>query len=79
MLSDKIYQYLRESRLFLGVSDDMLQKLDESLFEIKTYEKDDLIIEQNAEPDGIYLIVKGSLVIKKITTKATRNKKDYKH
>ncbi|MCK4979701.1 MAG: cyclic nucleotide-binding domain-containing protein, partial [Candidatus Delongbacteria bacterium] len=69
MLSEKIYTYLRDSRLFQGVSDDMLQELDESFFEIKKYQKDDLIIEQNAEPDGIYLIVSGSLVIKKITIK----------
>ena len=74
MLSDKTYQYLRGSRLFVGVSDDMLYELDESLFEIKTYDKDDLIIEQNAEPDGIYLIAKGSLVIKKITTKESAGK-----
>ena len=74
MLSEKTYQYLRDSRLFQGVSDDMLQELDESLFEIKKYEKEDLIIEQNAEPDGIYLIVKGSLVIKKFTTKETIGK-----
>lgn len=74
MLLEKTYQYLRDSKLFAGVSDDMLQELDDSLFEIKRYEKDDLIIEQNAEPDGIYLIAKGSLVIKKITTKETAGK-----
>ncbi|MBN2790246.1 MAG: cyclic nucleotide-binding domain-containing protein [Candidatus Delongbacteria bacterium] len=74
MLSEKTFQYLRESRLFQGVSDDMLSELDESLFEIKKYVKDELIIEQNAEPDGIYLIAKGSLVIKKITTKETAGK-----
>ncbi|MCK5760312.1 MAG: cyclic nucleotide-binding domain-containing protein [Candidatus Delongbacteria bacterium] len=74
MLSEKTYQYLRDSKLFAGVSNEMLEELDESLFEIKRYEKDDLIIEQNAEPDGGYLIVKGSLVIKKITTKETAGK-----
>jgi CRP-like cAMP-binding protein len=74
MLTDKTYKYLRENRLFTGVDDDMLRELDESLFEIKTYEKDDLMIEQNAEPDGIYLIAKGSLVIKKFTIKDTARK-----
>ena len=74
MLSDKTFTYLRDSKLFQGVDDDMLRELDESLFEIKKYSKEDMIIEQNAEPDGIYLIVKGSLVIKKITTKESAGK-----
>ena len=74
MISEKIYTYLRDSKLFQGVSDDMLRELNESFFEIKKYQKDDLIIEQNAEPDGIYLIVSGSLVIKKITIKESVGK-----
>ena len=69
MLSEKIVKYLEKNLLFEGIGPDYLQKLDDSLFEIREYNKDDLIIEQNAEPDGIYLILKGSVVIKKTTMK----------
>ena len=69
MLSEKILEYLSRNLLFEGISADELQKLDTSFFELREYQKDDLIIEQNADPDGIYLILKGSVVIKKTTMK----------
>ncbi len=69
MLSEKILEYLGRNLLFEKIGTDELQKLDDSLFELREYNKDDLIIEQNADPDGIYLILKGSVVIKKTTMK----------
>jgi|GEM_PF-1134595 len=71
MLSDKILEYLSKNLLFEGIPVEELQKLDDSFFQIREYNKDDLIIEQNADPDGIYLILKGSVVIKKSTMKDT--------
>ncbi|MBN2857982.1 MAG: cyclic nucleotide-binding domain-containing protein [Candidatus Delongbacteria bacterium] len=78
MLSEKILEYLSRSLLFEGISSDELQKLDPSFFEIREYQKDDLIIEQNADPDGIYLILKGSVVIKKTTMKEKTEDKENK-
>lgn len=71
MLSEKILEYLSKNLLFEKIPAEELQKLDDSLFQIREYNKDDLIIEQNADPDGIYLILKGSVVIKKSTMKDT--------
>jgi len=71
MLSEKILEYLSKNLLFEGIPANELQKLDDSLFQIREYNRDDLIIEQNADPDGIYLIMKGSVVIKKSTMKET--------
>jgi len=71
MLSAKILEYLSKNLLFESIPADDLQKLDDSLFQVREYKKDDLIIEQNADPDGIYLILKGSVIIKKSTTKDT--------
>jgi CRP/FNR family cyclic AMP-dependent transcriptional regulator len=71
MLSEKILEYLSKNLLFENIPAEELQKLDDSLFQLREYKKDDLIIAQNADPDGIYLIQKGSVVIKKSTTKDT--------
>jgi len=71
MISAKILEYLSKNLLFENIPAEELQKLDDSLFQVREYKKDDLIIEQNADPDGIYLILKGSVVIKKSTMKDT--------
>ncbi len=71
MLSPKILEYLSRNLLFEGISEEELQRLNDDLFQLREYQKDDLIIEQNADPDGIYLILKGSVVIKKSTMKDT--------
>ncbi len=71
MLSPKILEYLSRNLLFEGIDSGELQKLDDCLFQVREYQKEDLIIEQDADPDGIYLILKGSVVIKKSTMKET--------
>jgi CRP-like cAMP-binding protein len=71
MISEKILEYLSKNLLFEGIPQTELQKLDDSLFEVREYGRDDLIIAQDADPDGIYLILKGSVVIKKSTMKDT--------
>jgi CRP-like cAMP-binding protein len=71
MLSEKILEYLSRNLLFEGIPQSELQKLDDGLFEVREYGRDDLVIAQDADPDGIYLILKGSVVIKKSTMKDT--------
>ncbi|MFO7810523.1 MAG: cyclic nucleotide-binding domain-containing protein [Candidatus Delongbacteria bacterium] len=78
MLSEKILEYLSRNLLFEGIDTKELRKLDESFFELREYEKDDLIIQQNAEPDGIYLILKGSVVIKKNTMREKSDESEIK-
>lgn len=78
MLSPKILEYLKRNLLFEGIEDEELQKLDDGFFVLKEYEKDELIIEQDADPDGVYLILKGSVVVKKSTMKDTSDDEENK-
>ncbi|MDD3043860.1 MAG: cyclic nucleotide-binding domain-containing protein [Candidatus Delongbacteria bacterium] len=71
MLSPKILEYLKRNLLFEGIPDEELQNLEDDFFQLKEYQKEDLIIEQDADPDGVYLILKGSVVVKKSTMKDT--------
>jgi len=78
MLSPKILEYLKRNLLFEGIPEEELQKLEDDFFQLKEYEKDVLIIEQNADPDGVYLILKGSVVVKKSTMKDTTDDEENK-
>ncbi|HQO10562.1 MAG TPA: cyclic nucleotide-binding domain-containing protein [Clostridiales bacterium] len=78
MLSDKIMEYLSKNLLFENIPAEELQKLNDSLFQMREYKKGDLIIAQNADPDGIYLILKGSVSITKSTMKDTASDEENK-
>jgi CRP-like cAMP-binding protein len=78
VLSPKILEYLSRNLLFEGIGTDELQKLNDDFFQLREYQKDDLLIVQNADPDGIYLILKGSVVIKKATMKDTTDDEENK-
>ena len=76
MLSEKLLEQVANNKLFDGIDSSELQKLEESFFKYKEYNKDELIIEQNADPDGIYLLLQGSVIIKKFTMKETSSDAD---